>query len=342
MDAPAFAFLANADSKDVVWFFKQMDGPGIAIVGILIACSFLGWAAMIGKFFRVSAMRQRNLGFELRLRNVTAVLSLESIRSAQPCPYEYLTYEATQAYKKHRGRIRTAEDIALCMGHVENAIQRGIARCVQQYEEKMILLSSLVSGGPFLGLLGTVWGVMLTFSSLTEKASIAQLAPGVSGALMATLFGLLVAIPATFGYNYLLAHTKVMTTELENFASTLADRVELELQEAARRNRDRADRAAAGEPVYAEEQDDVRPEPVYERARAVRPVNPGRPTVAPDSRGALREPGERTPTSADFGPDTGYDDEFDAPPARRDATPPPSAQRPSTRLRDARSWDEVQ
>jgi biopolymer transport protein TolQ len=63
------------------------------------------------------------------------------------------------------------------MGHVENAVQRGVARTMVKYEDKMVLLSSLVSGGPFLGLLGTVWGVMVTFGALTEKASIAQLRP---------------------------------------------------------------------------------------------------------------------------------------------------------------------
>jgi hypothetical protein len=79
---------------------------------------------------------------------------------------------------------------------------------------------------------------MVTFGALTEKASIAQLAPGVCGALVTTTLGLLVAIPATFGYNYLLTQVKIMSTELDNFASSLADRVELELEGEARRNFD--------------------------------------------------------------------------------------------------------
>jgi nucleoid-associated protein YgaU len=72
----------------------------------------------------------------------------------------------------------------------------------------------------------------------------------VCGALVTTTLGLLVAIPATFGYNYLLTQVKIMTTELENFASSLADRVELELEGEARRNfeaaqeRERLQRAA--------------------------------------------------------------------------------------------------
>ncbi len=340
MELPFALTLAaeHAGTPEMSWFFDQMDMPGKIIVGILIVCSFIGWGAMIGKYLDVSAMRKRNLGYELRLRKVGSILSLESVSSANLAPYEYLTFEATQAFKKHRGRIRSAEDIALCMGHVENAIQRGIARNVQKYEEKMILLSSLVSGGPFLGLLGTVWGVMLTFGALgtSEKASIAQLAPGVSGALVATTFGLLVAIPATFGYNYLLSHTKVMTTELENFASSLADRIELELQESARRNRDRNARAAAEaapERHYADEGDAPRDEPLFESPRTLRP---SRPVSVRDDEPAPRP----APTSADFGPDaSGYDDDFVAPP-RRDNNPAP---RPgSTRLRDVRSWDEVE
>lgn len=94
----------------------------------------------------------------------------------------------------------------------------------------MIFLASIVSGVLFLGLLGTVWGVMEAFSAVAvqQSASIASLAPGVSAALLTTIAGLVVAIPAVFGYNALLAKTKILITETENFASSLADRIELE------------------------------------------------------------------------------------------------------------------
>jgi biopolymer transport protein TolQ len=163
-------------------------------------------------------------------------VALNFPRGSNLGPYEFLVAEAVSAVQRHKGRLVRPADVTLCMGHVENAVQRGVARTMVKYEDKMVLLSSLVSGGPFLGLLGTVWGVMVTFGALTEKASIAQLAPGVCGALVTTTLGLLVAIPATFGYNYLLTQVKIMTTELENFASSLADRVELELEGEARRN----------------------------------------------------------------------------------------------------------
>lgn len=345
---PLLLAAEKAESKDLMWFIEQMDTPGKIIVAILVLCSFIGWGAMITKWLDVSAQRKRNLGYEMRLRNVPTILSLEAVRSPNLCPYEYLTFEATQAYKKHRGRIRTPEEIALCMGHVENAIQRGIARNVQKYEEKMILLSSLVSGGPFLGLLGTVWGVMLTFGSLTNTASIATLAPGVSGALVATTFGLLVAIPATFGYNFLLTHTKVMTTELENFASSLADRIELELQDTARRARERGSRDEDyRESRYSDEGDALRPEPAYDAPRPSLQPQP-QPQPRQSSFAAtddtLRRPPAivrrpAVPTSSDFGPDSqGY--ESDAAP-RRDFDEDMPPQRPDNRLRETRGWDDI-
>lgn len=88
----------------------------------------------------------------------------------------------------------------------------------------MIILATAVSGGPFLGLLGTVWGVMDAFTdiAMAGKASLAAMAPGVSGSLITTVTGLLVAIPAMFAYNYLVVTQRGLTVGLDNFATELA------------------------------------------------------------------------------------------------------------------------
>ena len=228
--------LAAETEKGALWYFRQMDSAGLAVAAVLVICSFIGWGAMIQKWSDVQELRRRNHGFDRRLRDQHSVIALNFPGSGNLCPYEFLVAEAVSAVQRHKGRLVRQSDVRLCMGHVENALQRGLSRTMVKYEDKMVILSSLVSGGPVLGLLGTVWGVMVTFGALTEKASIAQLAPGVCGALVTTTLGLLVAIPATFGYNYLLTQVKIMSTELENFASTLADRVELELEAEARLN----------------------------------------------------------------------------------------------------------
>ncbi|MDB6021316.1 MAG: exbB, partial [Pedosphaera sp.] len=93
---------------------------------------------------------------------------------------------------------------------------------------QMILLATAVSGSPFLGLLGTVWGVMETFSGIATagSASLTAMAPGVAGALICTVIGLLVAIPAMFSYNFMVTTIRAITQELDVFASRYANQIE--------------------------------------------------------------------------------------------------------------------
>jgi biopolymer transport protein ExbB/TolQ len=94
----------------------------------------------------------------------------------------------------------------------------------------LILLAIAVSGAPFLGLLGTVWGVMDTFAQvgMQGKADLPTMAPGVSAALITTVAGLLVAIPSMFAYNFLVHTLRVQTVEVDNFAQDLTSRMETE------------------------------------------------------------------------------------------------------------------
>ncbi|HTV41066.1 MAG TPA: MotA/TolQ/ExbB proton channel family protein [Candidatus Sulfotelmatobacter sp.] len=95
-------------------------------------------------------------------------------------------------------------------------------------EKGMIVLSTAVAGGPFIGLLGTVWGVMSTFAGIaaSHAATLTAMAPGVAAALVATVTGLLVAIPAMFGYNFMVTTIRHLTQELDGFASRYANQIE--------------------------------------------------------------------------------------------------------------------
>ena len=97
-----------------------------------------------------------------------------------------------------------------------------------ELEKGMIILSTAVAGGPFIGLLGTVWGVMSTFAGIAEShsASLTTMAPGVAAALVATVTGLLVAIPAMFAYNMMVTTIRFITQELDGFASRYANQIE--------------------------------------------------------------------------------------------------------------------
>jgi len=124
-------------------------------------------------------------------------------------------------------------------------------------EKGMIILSTAVAGGPFIGLFGTVWGVMETFSGigLAGAASLTAMAPGVAAALLATVAGLSVAIPAMFAYNYMVTTIRGITQELDAFTAEYVTALEHkyvdnrsmvdELREALRTRE-----TAMGEPVF--------------------------------------------------------------------------------------------
>ncbi len=218
-----------------VQVFMRCDPVGQVItVGLLIA-SLFAWTVMIGKHFELKRLRMLNHSFEQRLREERSLLQLpESFRGKRVIPYGDLFADAIEAYWRAEALAKERGESAVRtrLEHAENAIQRALARQTLRYESSMVFLASIVSGAPFLGLLGTVWGVMEAFSavSMLQNVGISALAPGVTAALLTTIAGLIVAIPSVFGYNYLLSNTRVLVTEIENYASTLADRIELESQ----------------------------------------------------------------------------------------------------------------
>lgn len=229
----SFLFPPVLGTTSIIEIFERCDTVDKVIVLGLAVGSLVAWTIMLGKHFELKRLRLLNQSFEAHLRDQRTLLDLpESYRNKRSIPYGDLFADAVESYQRAAsiGRERGQESLRARLEHAENAIQRAIARQTLRYESNMIFLASIVSGAPFIGLLGTVWGVMEAFSSvaLQQTAGIQQLAPGVSGAMLATIAGLVVAIPSVFGYNLLLGHTRRMTTELENYASSLADRIELE------------------------------------------------------------------------------------------------------------------
>jgi biopolymer transport protein TolQ len=223
-------FLASLNIWQV---FLITDPVGQAVIALLAVFSIFGWSVMLGKRSELSKLRELNLRFERMLSQERHILELpENMRNRRDIPYADLLADALEAYWRAAaiGKEKGDDTPRARLEHAENAIQRALARQSLRYEASMIILASLVSGAPFMGLFGTVWGIMEAFGAIAEQgsATLTTLAPGVSAALLTTIAGLVVAIPSVFGYNFLLGNVKTMITELENYASTIADRIELE------------------------------------------------------------------------------------------------------------------
>jgi biopolymer transport protein TolQ len=230
---PVLAQVSPPPEPGVTTYFLQSNLAGQIIIFALGFFSLLAWTVMFGKHFELRRLRLYNLGFEQKLREQHSIVDLpEGFRVPENVPYAALFRDAIDAFWRVVARRGESDERLMTarLEHAENALHRAVAAQTLAYESNMVFLATIVSGAPFFGLLGTVWGVMDAFGSIAfqDVATIQSLAPGVSGALLTTVAGLLVAIPSVFGYNYLLSRAKLMITELENFASSLADRIELE------------------------------------------------------------------------------------------------------------------
>jgi biopolymer transport protein TolQ len=219
----------------VMLALKQSSIMGWSVLGILGIASVIAWTLMIGKTFELKRMRKLNQTLEQKLNPSTCsnLLSLtENSFGTHRSDYQAILLNALKSfYRFGPNYVEDDEEVfAQRMNHTESALRRSVAKHSEDYENRMVFLSVIVTVAPFIGLLGTVWGVMDAFGAIGQSGggTIEDLAPGVSSALLTTVGGLLVAIPSVCGYNVLLDLVRKMTTEVENFASMIADRIELD------------------------------------------------------------------------------------------------------------------
>ena len=228
-------------SGGLVFAFENSTLPGRIILLALFFASIFSWSVMVTKFRVIRhAQRRREQFLELfradrqPLRIYTDRMRFEGapVFAVYRAGCKELTFQllgSAEVDETFRARLDSAPKISPAqMRVVTTAMERAVGETALRLESQMILLATAVSGAPFLGLLGTVWGVMETFGDVAAagSANLAAMAPGVSAALITTVTGLLVAIPAMFGYNFLVTTIRAMIVGLDNFAAELASEVE--------------------------------------------------------------------------------------------------------------------
>jgi len=240
MNAPVFLAIAgNANKAELLYILEQATPEAKVIIVFLILFSILAWSVMIGKALQMRRAKRLNQMFNAEFRTQKNVLDVFDRRvQVEGCPqfkvYQAGSIELDARLKNPDGNGRKKFVSLKGMEHVKRSLENIVAQESLKLESGLILLAIAVSGAPFLGLLGTVWGVMSTFGHIAQQgsATMAAMAPGVSAALVTTVAGLLVAIPSMFGYNWLVHTLRVLTVELDNFAQELVSKMETEyLQE---------------------------------------------------------------------------------------------------------------
>ena len=230
-------FAAGKSQFELVYIWDQATPEAKVIIFFLIIFSVMAWFVMISKAIQMRQAKKLNQFFTAEFRSQKAVLDVFDRRvQAEACPL-FKVYQAgsieLDARLKNPDNSRKRLVSIKGIEHVKRTMENAVAQESLKLESGLILLAIAVSGAPFLGLLGTVWGVMSTFGHIAQQgsASLSTMAPGVSAALITTVAGLLVAIPSMFGYNWLVHNLRVLTVELDNFAQEIVSKIETEYLE---------------------------------------------------------------------------------------------------------------
>jgi biopolymer transport protein ExbB/TolQ len=239
MNALFFAAAVDrANTAELLYVWEKATPEAKAIIVCLVLFSITAWSVMIGKALQMRRAKRLNQFFNAEYRTQKSVLDVYDRRvQADGCPM-FMVYQAGSVELDARLKIpdgtgRKRYVSLKGMEHVKRSLENTVAQESLKLESGLILLAIAVSGAPFLGLLGTVWGVMSTFGHIAQagSATMAAMAPGVAAALITTVAGLLVAIPSMFGYNWLVHNLRVLTVELDNFAQDLVSKMETEYLE---------------------------------------------------------------------------------------------------------------
>ena len=211
---------------------KSVTVDAWVVIAILLVMALISWVVMWNKGRYVSTVtnandrfidRFRSLGSDLLGMSDGQNLGKEFAESSLYRLYEVGKKEVWRRRDSHGRLVIASESIEAIRAVMDSTLVREN----QKLSRSMVMLTIAISGGPFLGLLGTVVGVMITFAAIAAAGdvNINAIAPGISAALLATVAGLFVAIPALFGYNYLLTRNKAVTANMQVFVDEFVTRL---------------------------------------------------------------------------------------------------------------------
>ena len=245
MNLLTIALLPASTSPGVYYAFEHSDSVGKGIVVLLLGLSVLTWSVMIDKGIALGRAKKSSRIFSGRFkshpRNIASPLLVHDAESnSGPVARVYSAgvrrllefYENdTPSFRGSvPGGVMPIKLSPAQYNAIEAELEREVSSQIEVLEQKIGYLGTMVSVCPFFGLFGTVWGVMLAFCGIAAagKADFTALAPGVAGALLTTVAGLVVAVPSLIGYNILNATIRSLTVAMDNFVEDFMARLRLE------------------------------------------------------------------------------------------------------------------
>ncbi len=206
--------LASSADFSLMNLFIRADIIVKSVIILLIACSIYSWAVIIEKFRLFKKINQTTEEFETKFWNSKSAESFyNNLPSNTEDPMALVFKDAMQALLKRRSKTDLNN-------RVTTMLETGIEKQMSKISKGYTFLATVGSTAPFIGLFGTVWGIMNSFQSIaiSRNTSLAIVAPGIAEALFATALGLLAAIPAVIAYNKFNNDSILYSKKLENFS----------------------------------------------------------------------------------------------------------------------------
>ncbi|MDR2503094.1 MAG: protein TolQ [Deltaproteobacteria bacterium] len=202
------------------------------VLAVLVCMSLSSWSLIIYKSFVLRSAHKKTVrGLERFTRAKDLREAVQQLSGDHYSPLYHVAQHGVAEFSRLKEAGNSADVVS---DNVRRALRQGVSEVTAGLGSSVPFLATCANTAPFIGLFGTVWGIMNSFQSigLEGKASLATVAPGISEALVATAIGLFVAIPATVGYNSSLNRLGSLEGELVNFAGVFLNRVQREINAA--------------------------------------------------------------------------------------------------------------
>ena len=225
--------LTSSDLSIFTLFWNAHWIVKLVMVGLLVASIWV-WAIAIDKLILYTRSRKSMDRFEQAFWSGQSLEELYRSLSSRPNTSMAALFVAAMREWKRSFEAQARSFAGLQM-RIEKVMDVTIARETERLERRLLVLATVGSAGPFIGLFGTVWGIMTSFQSIaaSKNTSLAVVAPGIAEALFATAIGLVAAIPATIFYNKFVSEVNKQTQRMEGFADEFAAILSRQIDERA-------------------------------------------------------------------------------------------------------------
>lgn len=236
VNATELAGSVAATDMSLWGLFMHADFVGRTVMILLFLASIYCWAIILEKFTRLKKLRRSADAFEDKFWSGGSLESLyERVGKTPADPVQAVFTAGMREWKlaAEKGLLATGAMRANLQQRIERVMDVTIAREMTAIERQMTFLASIGSAAPFIGLFGTVWGIMRSFTAIAaqQNTSLAVVAPGIAEALLATAIGLFAAIPAVMAYNKFSSEIGRYHERLENFSSEFTTIISRSLEE---------------------------------------------------------------------------------------------------------------